>query len=390
MSKRKICVVTGTRAEYGLLYWLMKEIRADKDLTLQVIATGTHFSPEFGSTYRVIEEDGFSIDARVEMLLSSDTPTGVAKSMGVGMIGFADAFERLNPDLLVLLGDRFEMLAAASSAMAERIPIAHLHGGESTEGAIDEAIRHAITKMSQLHFVAAEPYRQRVIQLGEDPSRVFNFGATAIDNIKNLKLMTKKQLESSLGFNLGKRSFLVTYHPVTLGSRGPEHAMRELFKALDSFPEAQIILTRPNADAGGREIIRMIDNYASKHPGRVMVSASLGQLKYLSAMKYVDAVIGNSSSGIIEAPALKKPAVNIGDRQRGRLKAPSVIDTEEKAEAISVAIKKALSSDFQRSLAKVLSPYGDGNSSVRIKNHLKKAELKNILLKRFFDIAERP
>lgn len=390
MSKRKICVVTGTRAEYGLLYWLMKEIKADRDLTLQVIATGMHLSPEFGSTYRVIEEDGFSIDARVEMLLSSDTPTGVAKSMGVGMIGFADAFERLKPDILVLLGDRFEILAAASSAMAERIPIAHLHGGESTEGAIDEAIRHAVTKMAHLHFVAAEPYKQRVIQLGEDPERVLNFGATATDNIKKLKLMDRRKLESSLGFRLGERSFLVTYHPVTLGSRGPERAMRELFKALDGFPDARIILTRPNADAGGRAIIRMIDEYSSERPGRVMVSASLGQLKYLSTMKHVDAVIGNSSSGIIEAPALKKPTVNLGDRQRGRLKAPSVIDTDEKAEAIKAAIKKALSPEFQRSLSRVSSPYGDGNASVRIKDYLKKADLKDILFKKFFDIAGRP
>lgn len=390
MSKRKICVVTGTRAEYGLLYWLMKEIKADRDLTLQVIATGMHLSPEFGSTYRVIEEDGFSIDARVEMLLSSDTPTGVAKSMGVGMIGFADAFERLKPDILVLLGDRFEILAAASSAMAGSIPIAHLHGGESTEGAIDEAIRHAVTKMAHLHFVAAEPYRQRVIQLGESPERVFNFGATGADNIKRLKLMSRRKLESSLGFNLGKRSFLVTYHPVTLGGRGPERAMRELFKALDGFPEARIILTRPNADVGGRAIIRMMDEYASERPGRVMVSASLGQLKYLSAMKHVDAVIGNSSSGIIEAPALKKPAVNLGDRQRGRLKAPSIIDTDEKAEAIRAAIKKALSPEFQRSLPGVSSPYGDGNASVRIKDYLKKADLKDILFKKFFDIAGSP
>lgn len=387
MPKRKICVVTGTRAEYGLLSRLMNEIRADNDLCLQVIATGMHLSPEFGSTYRVIEEDGFSIDAKVEMLLSSDTTTGVSKSMGVGMIGLADAFERLKPDMLVLLGDRFEILAAASAAMAARIPIAHLHGGESTEGAIDEAIRHAVTKMAHLHFVAAEPYRKRVIQLGEDPERVFNFGATAIDNIRSLKLMDRRRLEASLGFSLGKRCFLVTYHPVTIENRGPRPAMKELFKALDSFPDARIIITRPNADAGGREIIRLIDEYATKRGAGVLVSASLGQLRYLSAMKHADAVIGNSSSGIIEGPALKKPAVNIGTRQKGRIRAGSVIDCDDKAGEIRAAITKAISPGFQRSLATVKSPYGDGGAAVAIKERLKKADLTDILSKKFFDLV---
>lgn len=387
MPKRKICVVTGTRAEYGLLSRLMHEIKADKALLLQVIATGMHLSPEFGSTYKSIEEDGFSIDAKVEMLLSSDTPTGVAKSMGVGMIGLADAFERLKPDILVLLGDRFEILAAASAAMAARIPIAHLHGGESTEGAIDEAIRHAVTKMAHLHFVAAEPYRKRVIQLGEDPERVFHFGATAIDNIRSMKLMDRRRLEASLGFSLGKRCFLVTYHPVTIEDRGPESAMKELFKALDSFPEARLIITRPNADAGGRQIIKLIDEYASKRGAGVLVSTSLGQLRYLSAMKHADAVIGNSSSGIIEAPALKKPTVNIGTRQKGRIRAGSVIDCDDKAGQIQAAIAKAISPEFQRSLAAVTSPYGNGGTATAIKEQLKKTALKDILFKKFFDLT---
>ncbi|MDD3363423.1 MAG: UDP-N-acetylglucosamine 2-epimerase [Syntrophomonas sp.] len=384
MHKRKICVVTGTRADYGLLYWLMKEIQADEDLKLQIVATGMHLSPEFGLTYKIIEEDGFKIDEKVEMLLSSDTPVGIAKSIGLATIGFADVLERLKPDLLVILGDRFEILAAAQAAMVARIPIAHLAGGELTEGVIDEAIRHSITKMSHLHFVANETYRQRVIQLGENPERVFNYGESALDNIKRLKLLDREALEQAIKFKLKPTVFLVTYHPVTLYDN-PEQAMSALLQALDQFPEASIIFTKPNADTNGRVLIKMIDEYVENQSSRAKTFTSMGQLLYLSAIKNADVVIGNSSSGLTEVPALNRPTVNIGNRQKGRLKASSVIDCEENEEQIISAIQKALSTDFQASLRQVLSPYEEGNVSLRIKEHLKTVALEGITRKEFYD-----
>lgn len=386
MTKRKICVVTGTRAEYGLLYWLMKEIQADEDLQLQIIATGAHLSPEFGLTYKVIEADGFKIDEKVEMLLSSDTPVGIAKSIGLATIGFADTFQRLKPDILVLLGDRFEILAAAQAAMIARIPIAHLHGGELTEGLIDEAIRHSVTKMSHLHFVANEIYRQRVIQLGEQPNRVFNYGTPGLDNINRLKLSDKKELENAINFKLKPTVFLVTYHPVTLYDNS-EHSMLHLLRALDQFPDASIIFTKPNADTNGRILIKMIDEYVENHSDRVRAFNSLGQTLYLSTMKNADVVIGNSSSGLVEVPAFKKATVNIGDRQKGRLKASSVIDCEENEKHITAAIYKALSPEFQDLLCNVVSPYGEGNASQRIKEQLKTFKLDGINIKEFYDLA---
>jgi UDP-N-acetylglucosamine 2-epimerase (non-hydrolysing)/GDP/UDP-N,N'-diacetylbacillosamine 2-epimerase (hydrolysing) len=386
MYKRKICVVTGTRAEYGLLYWLMKEIQADEDLELQTIATGAHLSPEFGLTYKVIEENGFEINEKIEMLLSSDTPVGIAKSIGLATIGFADTFQRLKPDILVLLGDRFEILAAAQAAMVARIPIAHLHGGELTEGLIDEAIRHSVTKMSHLHFVANEIYRQRVIQLGEQPNRVFNYGAPGLDNINRLKLLDKKELEIALNFKLNPLVFLVTYHPVTLFDNS-EHSMVHLLRALEQFPEASIIFTKPNADTNGRILIKMIDEYVGNHPERVRAFTSLGQTLYLSAIKNADVVIGNSSSGLVEVPAFKKATVNIGDRQKGRLKASSVIDCEENEWHITSAIYRALSPEFQDLLCNVVSPYGKGNASQRIKEQLKIFKLDEINIKEFCDLA---
>lgn len=389
MYKRKICVVTGTRAEYGLLFWLMKEIKGDPDLELQLIVTGMHLSPEFGLTYKAIEEDGFIINEKVEMLLSSDTPVGIAKSIGLATIGFADALDRLQPDILVILGDRYEILAAAQAALVAKIPVAHLHGGEVTEGVIDEAIRHSVTKMSHFHFVAAEPYRQRIIQLGESPERVLNFGTPALDNIKKLNLLNRKELEESIGFRLGKLNFLVTYHPVTLSDKGSEQPVNALLKALDNFPDAKIIFTKPNSDTGGRIIINLIDDYVAKRSHRAAAYTSLGQLRYLSAIKHVDVVMGNSSSGLIEAPAFKKPTVNLGDRQLGRLKAASVIDCKEDTESIVAAIKKALSPDFQYSLSKVVSPYGNGNASYKIKEYLKNVNLDGIIQKKFFDLGGR-
>lgn len=384
---RKICVVTGTRAEYGLLYWLLKEIQADADLQLQLVVTGMHLSPEFGLTWKTIEEDGFTIDARVEMLLSSDTPVGIAKSIGLGVIGFADALARLQPDILVVLGDRFEILAAAQAALIARIPVAHIHGGELTEGLIDEAIRHSITKMSHLHFVAAEPYRQRVIQLGEQPDQVLNFGAPGLDNIAKLQLLDRKQFEQSIEFPLSRQNFLVTFHPVTLSKSGPESAMNELFAALDRFPDASIIFTKPNSDTDGRAISRLIDDYVARRPDKVKSFVSLGHVRYLSAISHVDLVIGNSSSGLLEAPIFRKPTINIGPRQAGRLKASSVIDCNETCDAIHAAMLQALSAGFQQQLAGVQSLYGSGNASERIKNHLKHVDISSILMKKFFDLG---
>lgn len=381
---RKICVVTGTRAEYGLLYWLMKEIQADAALQLQLVVTGMHLSPEFGLTYRTIEEDGFTIDAKVEMLLSSDTPVGIAKSIGLGVIGFADVLERLQPDIMVVLGDRYETLAAAQAALVARIPVAHIHGGETTEGAIDESIRHAITKMSHLHFVAAEPYRTRVIQLGEHPDTVFNVGALGIENIKRLQLLDKPELEKSLDFELGTTCFLVTYHPATLGATAPQAATQALLDALDQFPDAKIIFTKPNSDTDGRILGQMIDEHAGRNKGRVAVFTSMGQIRYLSALRHVDAVIGNSSSGIIEAPACNIPTVNIGDRQSGRLKADSIIDCEETTESIATAIRKALAPSFREGVRQGVSIYGYGASASQIKNRLKQACLSD--RKRFYDL----
>jgi len=386
MAKRKICIVSGTRAEYGLLYWLMKEIKGDPALELQVIVTGMHLSPEFGLTYKKIEEDGFRIDEKVETLLSSDTPVGIAKSVGLGVIGFADTLARQKPDILVVLGDRFEILAAVQAAMIARIPIAHIHGGETTEVAIDEAIRHAITKMSHFHFTAAEHYRRRIIQLGEAPERVMNYGAPGLDNIKKLKLLNRATFEKAINFSLGKMSFLVTYHPVTLSSANPEQSFKELTKALDQFPEAKIVFTKANADTAGRTINYNIEKYVEQNPQRAKVFTSMGQLLYLSAVKNVDIVIGNSSSGIIEAPTFRKPTVNIGQRQQGRLKADSIIDCEENEQAIVTAITRALSSEFKKVLRITKNPYGSGNTSLKIKEYLKKASLKNILMKKFYDV----
>lgn len=388
MGKRKICVVTGTRAEYGLLYWLMKEIQDDPDLELQLVVTGMHLSPEFGLTYRIIEEDGFPIHEKVEMLLSSDTPVAVATSIGLGTIGFAGAFDRLQPDIIVLLGDRYEILAAAQAALVARIPIAHLHGGETTEGLIDEAIRHSVTKMSQLHFVSTEMYRKRVIQLGEEPERVYNVGAIGLDNIRKLPLLSREELEKAIGFSLGSKNFLVTYHPVTLSKESPKEAMEELFAALDHFSDAKVIFTKPNADTDGRIIAQMIDDYVSRNPDRCAAFTSLGQVRYLSTVRHVDVVIGNSSSGILEVPAFRIPTVNLGDRQRGRLRVASVIDCREEKEDIVAAIEKALLPKYRRSLETMSLPYGESYVSGKIKEILKSVNLNNIIMKPFYDLGE--
>ncbi|MDA3832941.1 MAG: UDP-N-acetylglucosamine 2-epimerase, partial [Spirochaetales bacterium] len=336
--------------------------------------------------YKVNEGDGFVVDAKIEMLLASDTPVGIAKSIGLGVIGFADALETLKSDVIVLLGDRFEILAAAQAALVARIPVAHIHGGETTEGLIDEAIRHSVTKMAQIHFVAAEPYRRRVLQLGESPERVFNFGAIGLDNVQKTKLLNRNELEASLDFKLGKCNFLVTYHPVTLSEQSSEIPMQEMLDALDMFPEARTIITKPNADTGGRIICQMIDDWARSRPDRVYVTTSLGQLRYLSAIKHVDLVIGNSSSGLIEVPAFKKPTVNLGERQSGRLKASSIIDCSVTKIEIVEAISKALTKEFKDVVENSSSPYGMGNVSTQIKNVLKDVNLDGIIMKKFYDL----
>lgn len=384
--KRKVCVITGTRAEYGLLYWLMKEIQEDSDLKLQIIATGMHLSPEFGLTYRQIEKDGFKIDRKIEMLLSSDTPAGISKSMGLGMIGFADAYADLKPDIIVLLGDRFEIFSAASASMIARIPIAHLHGGETTEGAFDEAIRHSITKMSHLHFTAAEEYKRRVVQLGEDPARVLNVGGLGIDNIRKLKLMSREEFEVSINFKLGPKNLLVTFHPVTLEHATAGDQFQNLLNALDELQDTKFIFTKPNADTDGRLIIKMIDDYISGNSHKAISYVSLGQLRYLSAMQFVDGVAGNSSSGLSEAPTFKIGTINIGDRQRGRLKAGSVIDCEPNKKSILSAIKKLYSTEFKDKLKNVKNPYGEGGAAEKIKKILKEVDFSDILKKRFYDI----
>ncbi|MBV6410861.1 MAG: UDP-N-acetylglucosamine 2-epimerase [Burkholderiales bacterium] len=385
--KRRISVVTGSRAEYGLLYWLMKEIQASPALELQVVATGMHLSPEFGLTFRNIEEDGFRIDEKVEMLLSSDTPAGIAKSIGLGTIGFADAFARLKPDIVLLLGDRFEIFAAAQAALVARIPLAHLHGGETTEGAIDEAFRHAITKMAHLHFTATEEYRQRVIQLGEEPTRVFNFGAAAIDGIRNQKLLGRPELEQALGFSFGERNLLVTFHPVTLEPDTAGQQFGELLAALDDLPEVRLIFTMPNADTGGRVIRSMIEGYVAAHPGRATAFDSLGQLRYFSVMGQVDAVVGNSSSGLIEAPSFHIGTINIGDRQKGRAKAASVMDCEPTRKSIGEALVRLYSDDFRASLGTVANPYGEGPVAHRIAEVLATYPIEGILKKKFFSLT---
>lgn len=385
-AKRKICVVTGSRAEYGVLYWLLKEIADDAELQLQLVVTGMHLSPEFGLTYRAIESDGFTIDRKVEMLLSSDTQVGIAKSVGLGVIGFADAFADLSPDIVIVLGDRFEMFAATQAAFFAGIPVAHIAGGEVTEGAVDEGLRHAMSKMAGLHFVSTDEYRQRVIQLGESPDTVFNVGAPGLDNLKRLPLLDLTALSVSLGFKLHQPFLLVTYHPATLGDESPTIGMQELFDALDCFPDHQIILTKPNADAGGRVLIDLIDDYAASQPDRVYSSVSLGQLRYLSAMKLAAAVVGNSSSGLIEAPTAGKPTINIGVRQDGRIKATSIIDCDGTAEAIAAAIRFAISPAGQAQAAATISPFGDGQTAPRIKQILQSTRLNRHAIKRFHDL----
>jgi len=385
MNLRKICVVTGTRAEYGLLFWLMKEIEKDDGLDLQVVVTGMHLSPEFGLTYKEIEKD-FKIDKKIEILLSSDTAVGISKSMGLAQISFGEAYEELRPDILVVLGDRYEIFCAASAAMIARIPIAHLHGGETTEGAFDESIRHSITKMSHMHFTATEEYKNRVIQLGEHPHTVFNVGGLGIENIKRLKLLNKEEFEKSINFKLNQKNILVTFHSVTLEDDTTREQFQAVLDAVDELEDTHTIFTKANSDTDGRIINQMIDKYVEKNSRKSVVFSSLGQLRYLSALQFVDAAVGNSSSGLTEVPTFKIGTINIGDRQKGRMQADSIINCIPIKKSILEAFKELYLKEFQDSLKKVHNPYDGGCASKKIVKKLKNKKLNDVLKKSFYDV----
>ena len=385
MSKRKICIVTGSRAEYGLLYWLIKGIHADKDLKLQLIVTGMHLSSEFGYTYKEIEKD-FKIDKKIDIDLSSDTSRGISKSMSIAQKSFSDSYSDLRPDIVVVLGDRYEILSATIAAMITKIPIAHIHGGEITTGSWDDPIRHSITKMSHLHFTASEIYLKRVIQLVEEPNRVFNFGGTGIENIKRLKLLSKKKLEKIINFKFNHKNILVTFHPATLEHKTSIKQFKELLASIDELDNTNIIFTKSNSDTDGKKINLAIDEYIVKNSSKSKGFYSLGQLNYLSILQYVDFVIGNSSSGLLEAPSFKIGTINVGDRQRGRIKAKRVIDCLPNKKNITNAIKQIYSSEFQKNLKKVKNPYGDGYASQKIIKVLKTIPLQNIIKKVFYDV----
>ena len=384
MRKRKICVVTGTRAEYGLLYWLLKEINVDNALVLQVVVTGMHLSEEFGNTYQQIEKDGFNIDKKVDITLTSDTEVAISKSMGLGVIGFAEVFNKLHPDLIVVLGDRFEIFSAVSVAMIAKIPVAHLHGGEATEGLIDEPIRHSITKMSHLHFAATDEYRNRIIQLGEQPDRVFNVGGLGIDNIIKLKLLSKADFENAINFELGEKNILITFHPVTLEKSTSGIQFQALLDSISELRNTKIIFTKANSDTDGRVINSMIDDYVARHDNTIAFT-SMGQLNYLSALQFMDAVVGNSSSGLMEAPSFKIGTIDIGDRQKGRIKANSIIACSPNKESIDSALVKLYSREFQDIANNVDNPYGDGGASKEIVRIIKDTSLDNIVKKSFYD-----
>ncbi len=384
---KRICVITGTRAEYGLLKPLIMKMIDDKEIDLKLVVTGMHMSTEFGLTYKLIEEDDIVIDEKIEILLSSDSHVATSKAMGLAIISFSEYINRTKPDMVIVLGDRYEILAASISAMVANVPIAHIHGGEITEGAQDDVFRHCITKLSYLHFTSTESYRKRVMQLGEDPHRVFNVGAIGIENIKELKLLSKEEIEKSINFALNKKFALVTFHPVTLEQGLAEIQITELLGALEEFDDMKFIITKANSDNEGRKINRKIDEFIAKSPEKYIGFVSMGQLKYLSAMKYCSMVIGNSSSGIIEAPSFNIPTINIGDRQKGRLQAKTVINCDPIKNDIIKAIKRGLSKEFKEEISKVENPYGDGDTSNKVLYEIKKALSKEIELKKsFYDI----
>lgn len=383
---KRICVVTGTRAEYGLLKWVMKGIKNSPQLELQIAVTGSHLAPEFGLTVQEIEQDGFRIDRKVEMLLSSSTAVGVTKSMGLAMIGFADALSDLEPDLVLVLGDRYEIFSAVAASMITTIPVAHVHGGETTEGAYDEAMRHSITKMAHVHFVANEQYRKRVIQLGENPSKVFTVGGLGVDSILRAPLLSREDTEAALKFKFRRRNLLVTFHPATLDFIPAVQQLDQLLGALSELNDTGLIFTMSNADTDGRLLNEKISEFCRSHES-ARVFSSLGQKLYFSCMKHIDGVVGNSSSGLLEAPSFKIGSINLGSRQRGRLRSNSVIDCDVTKSAIQEALKKLFSPEFQRNLKTVINPYGNGGASEAIVTHIERLRLgDDLLVKRFHDL----
>lgn len=384
---RKICVITATRADYGPLKPLLEDIKSDKDLSLQIISTGTHLSTEFGFTQKQIENDGFCVDKKIEMLLASDTPVGVSKSMGLAQISFAEAFDELKPDIILVLGDRYELIPIVSAANIARIPVAHVSGGEITEGAVDDIIRHAVTKLSQIHFTAMEEYSKRVIQMGEYPETVFTVGEVSLDNLLRMKLLSQKEFEQSISRRLDKKNLLITYHPETTQSvEQVKSDFSQLLEALDGLEDTLLIFTKSNADVGGRVINQMIDSYVAKYSNKAIAFLSLGQLRYLSALQYMDAMVGNSSSGIVEAPSFKLATINIGDRQKGRVRATSTLDVNVSKEDIQRALQQIYTSSFQSELQNTINPYGEGNSCQKVVNILKQVDLESLKIKRFYDL----
>ncbi len=383
---RKICVITGTRAEYGLLSRLMRLIQDDEETQLQIIATNMHLMPEFGSTYLEIEKDGFVIDKKVPMPALSDNACGIVKSMSTEMSGLADAFNELNPDIIIILGDRYEMLVAATAALIFKIPIAHLYGGEITEGAFDDAIRHSITKMSHLHFTSTEAYRKRVIQLGEHPDRVFYIGSLGVENARKVSLLNQSEVEKSLNFKINKNTLLVTYHPVTLANESIENQIDALLMALHEHSELRILFTMPNSDIGGKIIIRRINEFVEKHADRATAFTSLGIKRYLSVLQYVGAVIGNSSSGLCEVPSFGIPTLNIGDRQKGRISCDSVVNCGSTKEAVQNGLRKVLSPEMAEIAKKVRNPYEKENTAENIFKVVKSYPLDNLIQKQFYNL----
>lgn len=384
---RKVCIVTGSRSEYGLLRCLIKELYQDEEVDCRLIVTGSHLAPEFGLTWQEIVKDGFEIAKKVEILLSSDTRYGTCKSMGLAMIGIAEAMEALSPDIVVVLGDRFEIFATAAATMVCGYTLAHIDGGELTEGALDDSFRHCITKMAHLHFTATERYRQRVIQLGEMPERVYNVGGIHVDAIKNIPLLDKKQMEAILGTPLSGKTICVTYHPETLNSHEQESNVQALLEALRMLTDTKIIITLPNADPGSRAIIERIQDFGSQN-ANVHIFESLGHTRYLSLLQYVDAVVGNSSSGVVEAPLFRIGSVNIGDRQKGRVGGESVINVPPEKESIYQAIRRVQSAEFKAGLKSLTHPYGTGGAVIRIKDILKQVKLEGLTRKRFYDLPD--
>ncbi|KZK65102.1 UDP-N-acetyl glucosamine 2-epimerase [Shewanella baltica] len=386
---RKICVVSATRAEYGLLKPLLTAIHYDVDLILQLVVTGTHLSPEFGYTLKEIQKDPYPIAKKIEILLSSDSAVGVSKSMGLAQISFAEAFDDLRPDLVLVLGDRYELLPIVLAANIAHIPVAHLSGGELTEGVMDELFRHAITKLAHLHFAAIEDYRQRIIQMGEHPSRVFTVGEAGLDNIREMTLMNKAEIEESLQCPLKSKNLIITYHPDSHDNlEAIKQSFRTILAALDTLEDTLLIFTKANSDIGGRLINELIDEYVSLNPRKSLGFTSLGQRRYLSLLQYVDAVVGNSSSGIVETPSFKLPSINIGPRQQGRIRANSTIDVECETQALTTALSTIYNEAFLATVKQTQNPYDQGGSSLKIKEIIKQFDLSNLEMKRFYDLPK--